>query len=91
MDGTSAVRLRCPSCGGKSFTVYERLEVAHVFRVEQGSAQLMRRSEDLPMQIGFSADCDCGHTWVPKRASALRVMDAEAAGHGYRHGYRGLR
>ena len=74
-----ATVMKCPRCREQSFTLYERLEVAHVFRVDAGNARPMAISEDMPVQLGFSAACDCGHRWVPRHSTALSVMDAERA------------
>ena len=73
-----SIGVKCPACGGQSFTLFERLELAHEFRVEGGAALPMQQSEDMPIQIGFTAKCDCGHFWTPRRATAYRVMDAES-------------
>lgn len=73
----ATVDVRCPHCKGGSFSLYERLEVAHHFRVENGEALEMFVAQELPTRIGFVAQCDCGHGWVPRRSSALKIMDAE--------------
>lgn len=73
-----AVDVRCPHCKGNSFSVYERLEVAQKYRVEDGTALPMFAMQEFPVLLGFSAECDCGHTWVPRSPSAARVMDASA-------------
>ena len=74
---SASVDVKCPHCGGKSFTVYERMEVAHVFEVVEGEAKPMMRSEGFGIQLGFSATCRCGHHWIPRTRTARAVMDAE--------------
>jgi len=72
------VNAKCPKCGGRSFTLFERLEMAHVFRVEAGKALPMQRDDSLPAQLGFSATCDfCGHHWTPRYRTGLLIMEAE--------------
>ncbi len=75
---TKAVKAVCPMCGSDSFRLFERLEVSHVFSVVDGNPLPMRRLEAFPEQIGFSANCDCGHVWVPRYKTAIAIMDAEA-------------
>ena len=70
-------RFKCPKCGSLSFTLFERLEVEHLFRVEKGDVLPMARSEGFPTQLGFAARCDCSHYWIPRRSTALAIMDAE--------------
>lgn len=74
---TASIDVKCPQCGSNSFYLYERVEVAHLFEIEKGKAHPMQRSEGLPLQLGFSAECVCGHSWIPRRSTALRIMDAE--------------
>jgi len=69
--------LRCPKCRGRSFNLYERLEVADCFPVRDGIAQPKCADESMPKQIGFTATCLCGHGWTPRYASAMAVIDAE--------------
>jgi hypothetical protein len=75
---SAAVSVRCPKCKGSSYSLYERLEVAHVYEVEQGKAHPLFCSQDLPHQLGFEATCTCGHHWVPRYSSAAKIMDAAA-------------
>lgn len=71
------IQVKCPHCGGQSFTLFERLELAHMFCVEEGEVRPMMRSEGFPTRLGFSAECSCGHVWVPRTKTAYAIMEAE--------------
>lgn len=76
---SATVFVRCPRCKGSSFSIFERIECAHLFRVENGQALPMMVSQELPARIGFAARCDCGHCWTPRHKAASKVMSAEEA------------
>lgn len=69
----ASVDVRCPHCKGKSFSLYERLEVLQHYRVEEGEARPMFPLQDFPQLLGFAAKCDCGHEWVPRHPSAIPI------------------
>ena len=73
-------RPRCPKCRGNTFTIYERLEVAHAHAVVNGKVMPPEIADGLPSHLGYSALCRCGHAWVPKRATASAIIDHEAEG-----------
>lgn len=70
-------RVRCPKCRGNTFTIYERLEVARAHAVVNGEVQPTEIADGLPVHIGYDALCQCGHTWVPRDATASAVIDVD--------------
>lgn len=76
---TGRVLNRCPKCGGRTFSIYTRVEVLTRRDFEHGEQVDGPDEVASPEDIASDGHCRCGHKWH-LRDSTLNYVDTMSEG-----------